>query len=81
MALPFESALQQSRQRIPSMIQAGEGASSMCRLARRAGGVQAGMAFSLSRATMIGLTVSIVLELGTGGKTTDARAWPLPAQT
>lgn len=53
----------------------------MCRLARRAGGVQAGMAFSLSRAAMIGLTVSIVLELGTGGKTTDARAWSLPAQT
>lgn len=81
MALPFESALQQGRQLIPSMIQAGEGASSVYRLARRAGGVQAGMAFSLSRAAMIGLTVSIVLELGTGGKTTDARAWPLPAQT
>ncbi|CTQ61565.1 hypothetical protein LA5095_04161 [Roseibium album] len=53
----------------------------MCRLARRAGGVQAGMAFSLSRAATIGLAVSIVLELGTGSKTTDARARPLPIQT
>ncbi len=81
MALPFESALQQSRQLIPGMIQAGEGASSMCRLARRAGGVQAGMPFRLSRAAMIGLIVCIVPELGTEDKTTDARAWPLPAQT
>ncbi|MBG6205603.1 hypothetical protein IWQ49_000247 [Labrenzia sp. EL_126] len=53
----------------------------MCRLARRSGGVQAGMAFSLSRVVMIGLTVGIVPELGTGGETTDERAWPLPAQT
>jgi len=81
MALPFESALQQGRQLIPGLVQAGEGASSMCRLARRSGEVQAGMAFSLSRAAMIGLTVGIVPELGTGGETTDERAWPLPART